>query len=246
MKKIITFLLLIVGSVTFAQAPINSYQYIIVPSKFSFTRVKDEFRLNTLTKLLFEKYGFKASLDSEVLPDAVANSRCKALYADVESSGGLLSTKVRIIIKDCKNITLYASSEGETREKDWGKAYNIAIRQAFESLRDLNYRYTPAPPVTPSTPVVATQPLSGNQITIASENFEGSEETLFAQPITNGFQLVDSSPKVLMKIYKTSSSERFTAVRGDVHGELVSKSGSWFFEYYQNDKLVSEKVKVRF
>jgi hypothetical protein len=36
------------------------------------------------------------------------------------------------------------------------------------------------------------------------------------------------------------------AKKGDVQGALVSKEDQWFFEYYQNDKLISEKIEVKF
>lgn len=233
MKKISLLLLLLVAGVTFAQqATVNNYEYIIVPSKFNFCRTKDEFRLNTLTKLLLRKYGFKAYLDNEVLPEEVADSNCKRLYCDVESSGGLLKTRVRVIIKDCKNITLYATSEGENREKDWGKAYDLAIRQAFESFDRLNYKFTPMPPKTPETPGTTA---TGTTLT-----------GLQAQPMANGYQLVDSTSKIVMKIFKTSSAERFTAVKGDVNGELINRNGIWYFDHFENEKLVSEKIEVKF
>lgn len=64
---------------------------------------------------------------------------------------------------------------------------------------------------------------------------------LYAQPIVNGFQLVNSAPKVVMKVFKTSSSTCLIAMRESIQGVLISKDNQWFFEYYQNDTLISEK-----
>jgi hypothetical protein len=230
MKKIIIILLLM-GSAAFAQSTVNNYQYVIVPSKFSFSQKKDEARLNTLVKLLFEKYGFKAYLDTDTQPDEIVDSNCSKLFADVESDSGFFTTKVRVILKNCKGKTVFISEQASSKEKDWAKAYNITIREAFKSFDDLHYKYVPA---AANTQAVLT----------GSPSTDGS--ILTAQPISNGYQLTDSNSNVVMKLFKTSSSERYTAMRGDVAGELTLRNGEWFFEYYQNEKLVSEKVAVKF
>jgi hypothetical protein len=69
---------------------------------------------------------------------------------------------------------------------------------------------------------------------------------LYAQPTSYGYQLVDSEPKVVLKAYKTSNPASYMATKGSVQGVLVSKDNQWFFEYYQNDKLISEKINVKF
>jgi hypothetical protein len=69
---------------------------------------------------------------------------------------------------------------------------------------------------------------------------------LYAQPTSFGYQLIDSEPKVVMKVYKTSNPASYMATKGSVQGVLVSKDNLWFFEYYQNDKLISEKIDVKF
>lgn len=225
MKKFIIILLLM-GSAAFAQSSINNYQYVIVPSKFSFSRNKDEARLNTLVKLLFQKYGFKAYLDTDTLPEEIIDSNCSKLFADVESDSNFFTTKVRVILKNCKGKTIFISEQATSKEKDWAKSYNLTIREAFKSLDDLHYKYVAPTPVT-------SQSASNNSM-------------LTAQPVKNGYQLTDSNSNVVMKLFKTSSSERYTAMRGDVAGELTLRNGEWFFEYYQNEKLVSEKVAVKF
>jgi hypothetical protein len=41
---------------------------------------------------------------------------------------------------------------------------------------------------------------------------------LYAQPIVNGFQLVNSTPKVVMKVFKTSSPTCLIAMRESIQG----------------------------
>jgi hypothetical protein len=69
---------------------------------------------------------------------------------------------------------------------------------------------------------------------------------LYAQPTTYGYQLIDNEPKVVMKLYKTSNPSSYTATREAIQGVLVAKENLWFFEYYRNDQLISEQVKVKF
>jgi hypothetical protein len=73
-----------------------------------------------------------------------------------------------------------------------------------------------------------------------------SKNLLYAQPTSYGYQLIDSEPKVVMKVYKTSNPASYMAKKGDIQGALVAKGNEWFFEYYQNDTLVSEKIEVKF
>jgi hypothetical protein len=58
--------------------------------------------------------------------------------------------------------------------------------------------------------------------------------------------LVDSDPKTIMLIYKTSHSDVFIAEKNDFTGVFLKKNNGWFFEYYQNNNLISEKVEVKF
>lgn len=94
-----------------------------------------------------------------------------------------------------------------------------------------------------AVPVVAAT-TSKNESKSSSDN--SSVGLLYAQPTSYGYQLIDSEPKVVMKVYKTSNPASYMAKKGDIQGALVSKDNQWFFEYYQNDKLVSEKIDVKF
>jgi hypothetical protein len=142
MKKILIFTLVFIGflSSTFGQE-INSYKYVIVPSSFEFLKGPNQYQLNELTKFLLEKNGFKAYLEDEELPMELNQNRCKALIANVESHSGLFSTKLIVVLKDCKNKQVFVSEDGRSREKNYKRAYQEALRNAFESIDELNYKY---------------------------------------------------------------------------------------------------------
>ena len=119
MKKNIVILFLCFGPLLFAQATINQYQYVIVPSKFKFTKHTDQYRLNTLTKLLLQKYKFKSYLDTDELPADIKDYNCNKLFAEVLSSGNFIRTKIQVVLKDCNGKVLYESAIGTSKEKDF-------------------------------------------------------------------------------------------------------------------------------
>ena len=63
MKLIYTILLVLAMSNSSTGQSLNDYKYVIVPGKFDFLKESDKYQLNSLTKFLFEKYGFEAYLE---------------------------------------------------------------------------------------------------------------------------------------------------------------------------------------
>lgn len=70
--------------------------------------------------------------------------------------------------------------------------------------------------------------------------------TLYAQELPNGYQLVDSTPKIRMKIEKTSMPDFYMARVGDTSGTVFKKNGTWIFEYYSDGNLMSEELDIKF
>jgi hypothetical protein len=70
--------------------------------------------------------------------------------------------------------------------------------------------------------------------------------TLYAQAIANGYQLIDTTPKVVLTLLKTSAENYFIASNATASGIVLKKSEDWFFEYYKDGKLISEKLLVKF
>ena len=96
-------------------------------------------------------------------------------------------------------------------------------------------------------PVESTIKKVGNTKDEVLKNASAESTTvLYAQEITNGFQLVDSTPKVVLKILKTSIADKYLA-NGDMGNGLVySKNGQWFFEYYEGENLVAKELNIKF
>lgn len=259
MKKQLAIAALLICGFAFAQsANINDYKYVIVPEKFDFLKEANKYNLNQLTKMIFEKQGFQVFYPNDKLPDELALNKCKALYGDLIDDSGMLNTAVTIVIKDCGGKELYRSGRGKSKQKDFQKGYYESLREASASMQEtLNYTYSGKDPMVAATlqpaqqlaeqktekPVVNTPPQPAPAV-VATPVV--NQATLFAQPITNGYQLVDTTPKVVLKMYKTSQSDSYTAIGDGKNGVVFKKGNEWFFEYYKDDTLISEKLDIKF
>ncbi|MGB5369855.1 MAG: hypothetical protein WBN18_05450 [Flavobacteriaceae bacterium] len=74
----------------------------------------------------------------------------------------------------------------------------------------------------------------------------GDVGILYAQEIVNGYQLVDSTPAVRLKILKTTMPNVYLASMGQVNGLVYGKNDQWFLEYYEGDKLIIVELDIKF
>lgn len=105
-------------------------QTVVVPNKFSFLKSDNEYQLNILTKFLIEKQGFKAYMENEV-PAELLNTPCNLLKADVKNESNMMTSKLRLVLTDCANKEVFSSEVGKSREKEYKKSYQEALRNAL-------------------------------------------------------------------------------------------------------------------
>lgn len=249
MKIKVLLALLFCSAIGFSQS-VNDYKAVIIPLKYDFIKTDNQYRLATLTKSNLLKAGFEAFYTNEQIP--AGYDRCDLLYIDVKKDNAFLVTKLFIQFKDCYGKVIYTSETGKSREKDYEVAYKESLENAFISVIGLHYKYNGktvsstssnvAQAMTPAVAVASTpiEEKPSVNVNLADPNL------LYAQPTENGFQLIDKTPKVVMKLLKTSRADSFIAIKDGIQGSLNAKDNQWYFEYYQNDKLVSEKVSVKF
>ena len=211
---------------------------------------ENQYRLNTLTKYNFINAGFVAFYAEETLP-AEYNDRCSVLRANVEKENGFLVTKLYITLRDCNDKVVFKSAVGRSKEKEFKLAYADALNEAFKSIYDLQYKYSGVTVKTQEAVVQQTVIAPAVAKAIPAEVTKSAVilndvNMLYAQATATGFQLIDSTPKVVMKLMKTSQPNSFIAIRDAIQGSLILKENQWFFEYYKNDQLVSERVNVKF
>jgi hypothetical protein len=251
MRKQILAVLLFISSFGFSQS-VNDYKAVIVPIKYEFTSTDNQYRLATISKYNLNNAGFEAFYDNESVTEEYKD-RCSLLYYDIVKENAFLTTKVHITLKDCYGKVVFESETGVSREKAYELAYPDALSEAFASVDALHYKYIQEEVKYGVEPVVANKKEALDGIVPAKNTISKADTVdlsqagvLYAQPIVNGFQLVNSAPKVVMKVFKTSSSTCLIAMRESIQGVLISKDNQWFFEYYQNDTLISEKIEVKF
>ena len=71
-------------------------------------------------------------------------------------------------------------------------------------------------------------------------------DVLIAVSLPNGYELVDSQSKVQLKLLNTTSKDVFLAKNDQGDGMVYKKDSKWYFEYYENSKLVIEELHIRF
>ncbi|WP_299387117.1 hypothetical protein [uncultured Lacinutrix sp.] len=280
MKKTVLILLALIAFTSVsAQQSLNDYKYIIIPNKFDFLKEADQYRLNSLTKFLFEKYNFEALIEDEVLPSDYAKNNCLGLKANLLKESTMFKTKLVVQLTNCKNQVVFTSTEGESRDKNFKIAYNQALRNAFKSIESANYSYNPENMLLlkSNTPDIAKEQEEIKMLKEEIENLKNEKEVvvkeskvedvvvakakeivavspspetfkrvdvLYAQKIENGFQLVDSTPKVVYNIKETGMSNVYL-VEGE-NAILYKLDANWILEYYKNEILQTKIVNIKF
>lgn len=238
---LVTVLFFIISTVN-AQTNINNYKYVIVPKKFDFLKEANKYRLNELTQFLFNKQGIKAIMEGEGYPIDLQKDRCLGLRSDVMKETGMFKTKLKVVLKDCNDKEVYALY-GENREKEYKTAYTMAIRDAFKTFK---YKYQPTTPiqepeVTIEETITVNKEELANKKTVKIET--ASPNVLYAQKTAKGFQLVDSSPKVIYKMNATGVENVFL-----VEGKsaiIYKKDSQWVIEYYLNNVLKNNNLNIK-
>ncbi len=274
MKKFFLSLILIafVVSGINAQSKVNSYKYIIVPLQYKFLKGQNKYRLNTLTKQLFLNSGYEVYYDNQLLPNDVFEDRCLAMYADVnEVDKGFRITNLEIELRDCKGDLILKSELGRSGINNHEKRYQTALRGAYETINNqLFYQensksYTSETKVdsskvenTTKEAVVAVELAKTNdaleEVKSASENITEAipepkvkvetKTIYYAQKIENGYQVVDSEPKIVMVLLNTGLENVFTVKGKDAI--VYKKDGSWVYSQNGDNGEKLQLLNIKF
>ena len=265
MRHCILFSLIFIAFNTGLNAQLNNYKYIVVPIKFQGFKNDNQYRTSTLVKYLFASEGFN-TVYGNALPEELRENPCLGLRAELLDDSGLLATKTQLALKDCNGVQIMKSQEGKTKNKNFEQAYREAISESFGSFRGLDYAYAPEEETKSSEPITVSfkndvkslenQPDQkaktdgaeaglDKKAKLESSTSEGNKDVLYAQPIENGYQLVDSTPKVVYKLRSTSAPDVFLVNKDGKSGIVYKNDGKWFIE--MDDKSGKAKeLNIRF
>ena len=125
------------------------------------------------------------------------------------------------------------------------------LRQEIENLKNEKVAEVAVvkKPVVKTQKVVVAQskPVVDKRKKVAEEKttiIEGASNVLYAQEIENGFQLVDSSPKVVYRINNTNLKNVFL-VEGK-NAIVYKKGDDWVIEYYSGSTLEQDPLNIKF
>lgn len=259
-KCIVTVSLILIAFLGTAQESLNDFKYIIIPKSFEFSKSDDQYQLNSLTKFLFNKYGYEAYFVDE-LPEDLKKNRCLGLMTEVSNDeGGMFKTKLKISLKNCYDAVVMTSKIGESRKKQFDKAYTEALRDAFETFKELEYKYVPVQ-INENENGENKEEVeleSEEEIIIVEETviedmseIKAVEEiktyetiSLKAKEIKNGYLLSGNDDEVVYKVRKTTNNELFIleGSTGIIHKVL----GRWMVEYYVGDVHEFRYLEIKF
>lgn len=136
-RFIVILTICFISTAGFSQkAVLDNYSYVVVPDKFEFSSGTDQYQLNSMSVFYLGKSGFNAFLASQV-PNV---NRCDGLYANVEELKMFFGTKLQVVLNDCNGKEVYRSREGKSKYKEYDKAYQDALRKAFQSIEALRVK----------------------------------------------------------------------------------------------------------
>ena len=243
MKIVALIGLVFLSVVGHPQSTLNSYKYVLVPERFDFAKEDDPYGVNSMTKSLLELKGFVAYMVDEKLPPELAANKCIALRAEITARNTFFSTNFTLVLKDCQGNIIFKGKEGKSREKDLQPAYSEALKNAISSLDGEHYKYDSSATASVPVSVAPAAPVPTPAVAATPVQIAG---VLYAQAISNGYQLVDNTPKKVMILLKTSLADYFIAEAGASNGIVFKKDGAWVFEYYKDSQLVSQKLEIKF
>ncbi|VDG81363.1 Uncharacterised protein [Capnocytophaga ochracea] len=210
-------------------------QTVIVPNRYTFQKEDNQYQLNALTKFLLEKQGLKAYMESEV-PAELLQNPCDALRADVKNQSNMMTSKVQFILTDCANKTVFTSEIGKSREKEFKKSYQEALRNTFEGNALATFKSEYKAPVATQTAMATLTP--AQPTTIAKNNTQIIEEDpyiefLYAKKVDFSYELYDKKTNELhYKIKPTLTPNTFVAydLKNNEFG-VLEKDGSTFYKF---------------
>lgn len=214
----------------------TDFKYVVIPERFSVQEKPGQFDLNAITKAYFQQIGYVVLMSGQALPDDGAKN-CEKLYVDVKGSSSMFITKLQVELKDCNNKIVFQSATGSDKNKNNQIAYRKALGMALKSIGEGRISGQESPPE-----IVDLR--AAQQTVVLKETFE--TPVLYAQPIANGYQLIDSTPRIVLKIYTTSQEHVYSATDENTSGVFLKQGDVWVYEFFEQGAKHTRTYTVKF
>ena len=226
---LVVFFCLGINLHSFSQKSLNDYSYVVISEQFEFQTEKDKYQLNSLTKFLFNKYGFHAFFNAEV-PENV--KRCDGLWVDAEGTPGFIITKIQLVLRDCHGNEVYRTKFGKSKIKDYKKAYYESMRDAFEEFIAMDIQQKELENnLQTSLKITASDP---SMYSLTTANFPNSTYTSYTYSSQN-FLLRKTATGYSLYLEKTGANNDLL-----LKGKITIKDASIIFYDSQQNKLKAE------
>lgn len=235
MKKLSLLFVLLLPVLAFSQT-INNYEMVLVPVRFEFQSEDNQYRASTILKTGLTEVGFKATYSNE---NAKVNfsDRCNLLNAKLINHQNILRTKLQFQLVDCNGKVLFETPIIDSKEKDRAIAFRQCMDKIIDLIKNMEYKFE-GENTMPSMPQTVEVQKTEAKIDLS--------KVLYAQPTDNGFQLVDSTPQLVMKLFKTSQPDFYTAQFQNQTGMVFKRDNQWFFEFTQEGTLKTVSLEIKF
>ena len=241
MKKelLSVFVLFLFVSLSFSQNKLDAYKYIIIPQNYDFLKEADQYKVNSLTKFLFDKRGYNTIFEGESYPSDLLGNPCLAATVDVKSESNMLTTKLTIVLSDCYDKVVFTCVQGKSREKDYNKTYSDALRKSFVSIENLNYNYNPELLINSQNTVQTEMP----KAVVKTEAPKAVVVPVIAE--TNKVpEQVDVSDKKEQTIAKSYKNENISFFLIEQNNELVAYVNESNNEAYKKGEKIGTFIKT--
>ncbi len=246
-KNIFTLIVFVLFlTFSFAQNSLNAYKYVIVPDKFDNFIEVDKYQLNSLTEFLFKKYGFQTLNKRESFPSEVINNPCLAVTAKLNNVSNMFTTKLSVDLIDCYNKVVYTSDIGKSKIKEYKPSFHEALRNAFVSIKELNYSYDSSLSVKASSVVQTIDPVKDTEPQVTTPVVE----SVPVVALTPAKPVVPEKPKEAVtiepqnSIAKSYKNKNISFMLIDQNNKLVAYVKSSNSKNYKNGEMIGSFSKT--
>ncbi|WP_190809641.1 hypothetical protein [Flagellimonas sp. S3867] len=142
---------------------------------------------------------------------------------------------------------VYTPSKDEQKKTTDQQPVTVSFKNDVKQLEEKPKEHVIVQEATPENQTYkSVEPKESSYVKTENAEVPSQKGLLYAQPIENGYQLVDSTPKVVMKLMKTSVENIFLVNHDGRNGMLTMQDGKWILEYADGGGKKPKELNIKF